>query len=145
MPYDELNIMKPLIIVRINYFGGLYLEHDSGEMFKYKLGKWVLNIDECAFMDLMEIGKNKSMRQYLIQSIDNWVNKEEPLMTDEFISEICDFIKKENEVLYDRLMKKCALKGISVGEGIFESLSLLNCGMISAQQCRESTDDSSDV
>jgi hypothetical protein len=143
MPYDELNIMKPLIIVRINYFGGLYLEHDSGEMFKYKLGKWVLNIDECAFMDLMEIGKNKSMRQYLIQSIDNWVNKEEPLMTDEFISEICDFIKKENEVLYDRLMKKCALKGISVGEGIFESLSLLNCGMISAQQCREATDDSS--
>jgi hypothetical protein len=145
MPYDVLNIMKPLIIVRINYFGGLYLEHDSGEMFKYKLGKWVLNIDECAFMDLMEIGKNKSMRQYLIQSIDNWVNKEEPLMTDEFISEICDFIKKENEVLYDRLMKKCALKGISVGEGIFESLSLLNCGMISAQQCREATDDSSDV
>jgi len=117
------------------------LEDNSGEMFKYKLGKWVLSIDECAFMDLMNLGKNKSVRQYLIESIDNWVNKEEPLITDEFISEMCDFIKSENEVLYDRLMKKCALKGISVGEGIFESLSLLNCEMISAQECRQYGDD----
>ena len=121
------------------------MEDDSGEMFKYKLGKWVLSIDECAFMDLMNLGKNKSMRQYLIESIENWVNKEEPLVTDEFISEICDFIKSENEVLYDRLMKKCALKGITAGEGIFESLSLLNCGMISEMQCRQVKDDFSDV
>ena len=121
------------------------MEDDSGEMFKYKLGKWVLSIDECSFMNLMDIGKNKSMRQYLIESIDNWVNKEEPIITDEFISEMCDFIKSENEVLYDLLMKKCALKGISVGEGIFESLSLLNCGMINETQCRKIRDDSSDV
>jgi hypothetical protein len=120
------------------------LEDDSGEMFKNKLGKWILSIDECAFMDLMEIGKNKPMRQYLIESIDNWVNKKEPLITDEFILETCDFIKSENEVLYDRLIKKCALKGISVGEGIFESLSLLNCGMISAQECRQYEDNFSD-
>ncbi len=118
---------------------------DSEDMFKYKLGKWVLSIDECAFMDLMEIGKNKSVRQYLIESIDVWLNKEESLMTDEFISEICDSIKSENEDLYNRLVKKCALKGISVGEGIFESLSLLNCGMISEQQCRQAKDDVSDV
>jgi hypothetical protein len=120
-------------------------DDDSEDMFKYKFGKWVLSIDECAFTNLMDIGENKSVRQYLIESIDNWVNKEEPLMTDEFISEMCDFIKKENEVLYDSLMKKCALKGISVGEGIFESLSFLNCGMISEQQSSEITDDLSDV
>jgi hypothetical protein len=120
-------------------------DSDNEDMFKYKLGKWVLSIDECAFMDLMEIGKNKSVRQYLIESIDIWVNKEESLMTDEFISEMCDSIKSENEDLYNRLMKKCALKGISVGEGIFESLSLLNCGMISEQQCRQTKDDVSDV
>jgi hypothetical protein len=121
------------------------LEDDSGDMFKYKLGKWVLSVDECAFMDLMNIGRNKYVRQYLIESIDSWVNKTEPIITDEFISEICDFIKSENEVLYDLLMKKCALKGISVGEGVFESLSLLNCGMISAQECRQYGDDFSDV
>jgi hypothetical protein len=120
-------------------------DSDNEDMFKYKLSKWVLSIDECAFMDLMEIGKNKSVRQYLIESIDIWVNKEESLMTDEFISEMCDSIKSENEDLYNRLMKKCALKGISVGEGIFESLSLLNCGMISEQQCRQTKDDVSDV
>jgi hypothetical protein len=113
------------------------LEDKSGEMFNYKLGKWVLSIDECAFTDLMNIGKDKSLRQYLIESINSWVDKEEPLLTDEFIAEICDLIKSENEALYDRLMKKCALKGITIGEGIFESLSLLNCGMISAQECRE--------
>ncbi len=73
-------------------------------------------------LNIMDLVKNKSMRQYLIESIDSWVNKTEPLITDEFISEMCDFIKSENEVLYDRLMKKCALKGISVGEGIFECL-----------------------
>ncbi len=121
------------------------MEDNSEDMFKYKLGKWVLSIDECAFMDLMDIGKSKSMRQYLIESIDNWVNKEDPLITDEFLSEVCDFIKNENEVLYDRLMKKCAIKGISVGEGIFESLSLLNCEMIGTQECRQYEDDISDA
>ena len=121
------------------------MEDDSGDMFKYKLGKWVLSIDECAFTNLTDIGKNKSMRQYLIESIDSWVNKKEPLITDEFISEMCDFIKSENEVLYDRLMKKCALEGISVGEGIFKSLSLLNCGMTSETLCRQVKDDLSDV
>ena len=113
------------------------MEDDSGDMFKYKLGKWVLSIDECAFSSLRDIGKNKSMRQYLIESVDSWANKKETFLTDEFISEICDFIKSENEDIYDRLMKKCALKGISVGEGIFESLSLLNCGMISEMQGRD--------
>ena len=117
---------------------------DSEDMFKYKVGKWVLSIDECAFTNLMDIGKNKSIRQYLIESVDNWVNKEEPLMTNEFISEMCDFIKKENEVLYDRLMKKCALKGISVGEGIFEALKLLNCRMLDDLQCGQIGDDSCD-
>lgn len=121
------------------------MEDNSGEMFKYKLGKWVLSIDECAFMDLNEIGKNKSMRQYLMESIDKWVNKKEPLIPDDFILEMCDFIKSENEALYDLLVKKCALKGISLGEGIFESLGLLNCGMISAQECRQYGDDSSDM
>jgi hypothetical protein len=79
----------------------------------------------------MNLGKNKYMRQYLIESIDSWVNKKEPLITDEFISEMCDFIKSETEVLYDHLMKKWALEGITICEGIFQSLSLLNYGMIS--------------
>ena len=121
------------------------MEDDSGDMFKYKLGKWVLSIDECAFTNLMELGKNKSMRQYLIESIDSWVNKKEQLITDEFISEMCDFIKSENDVLYNRLMTKCAIEGISIGEGIFESLSLLNCGMINERQCSQLKDDFSDV
>ena len=118
---------------------------DEGDIFKYKLGKWVLSVDECAFMSLRDIEKNKSMRQYLIESVDSWVNKKEVFLTDEFISEMCDFIKSENEDLYYRLMKKCALKGISVGEGIFEALNLLQCGTISEQQCREASDDFSDV
>ena len=118
---------------------------DDGDIFKYKLGKWVLGVDECAFMSLRDIEKNKSMRQYLIESVESWVNKKEVFLTDEFISEMCDFIKSENEDLYYRLMKKCALKGVSVGEGIFEALNLLQCGTISEQQCREASDDFSDV
>jgi hypothetical protein len=35
-----------------NYCGGICLEVNSGDMFKYKLGKWVLGIDECAFTSL---------------------------------------------------------------------------------------------
>ena len=126
------NPARQLIVYISNYqdffnylWRNIYERHDSGDIFKYKLGKWVLSIDECAFMSLRDIGKNKSMRQYLIESVDSWVNKKETFLTDEFISEMCDFIKSENEDLYYRLMKKCALKGISVGEGIFEALNLL--------------------
>jgi hypothetical protein len=75
------------------------LEDGSGDVFKYKLGDWILSIEECAFTNLMDLGKNKSMHQYLIESIDSWVNKKEPLMTDKFILEMCDFIKSENEVI----------------------------------------------
>jgi hypothetical protein len=117
---------------------------DRGDMFDYKLEKWVLGIDECAFENLRQIGKSKSLRQHLIESVDSWADKKEPLLTDDVILYICDFIKSENEDLYYRLMKKCALKGISVGEGIFEALGLLTCGTISAQQCREAGDDFSE-
>ena len=75
------------------------MEDGSGDMFKYKLSNWVLSIEECAFTNLMDLGKNKSMHQYLIESIDSWVNKKELLITDKFISEMCDFIKSENEVI----------------------------------------------
>lgn len=133
--------MKYLIIC-----GGLCMsDADSGEIFDFKIGKWVLGIDECAFENLSAIGKNKSTRQYLIESVDRWVNKEEVILTDKFISEMCDFIKNENEELYDRLIKKCALKGISVGEGIFEALNLLNCRMLNEQQCGPADDDACDV
>jgi hypothetical protein len=114
---------------------------ESEDIFDYKLGKWVFGIDECAFMNLSGIGKNKSVRQYLIESVENWVNKKETLLTDEFILDMCDFIKNENEDLYYRLMNKCALKGISAGEGIFEALGLLTCGKIEEQQCREVRDE----
>ena len=33
---------------------------------------------------------------------------------------MCDFIKSENEDLYRQFMNKCALKGISAGEGILK-------------------------
>lgn len=118
---------------------------DSGEMFDFKLGKWVLSIDECAFMSLRDIGKDKPIKKYLIESIESWVDKKEVVLTDKFISEICDVIKNENEDLYDRLIKKCALKGISLGEGIFEALNLLNCGMLNDQQCRKVGDDFCDA
>ncbi len=105
------------------------------DMFDFKLEKWVLNADECAFTSLSAIAKDKPLSQYLIEAVDNWVNKEEVYLTDKFISEMCDFIKGQNEDLYDRLMKKCALKGISVGEGIFEALNLPNCSMLNEQRC----------
>jgi hypothetical protein len=41
-------------------------------------------------------------------------------------------------------MKKCALKGISVGEGIFEALSLLHCGLLSELQCGQNIENISD-
>ncbi|HOW15757.1 hypothetical protein [Methanosarcina sp.] len=116
----------------------------SGDIFDFKLEKWVLGADECAFANLSAIGKDKPLRQYLIESVTNWVNKEEVFLTDKFILDMCDFIKDQNEDLYDRLMKKCALKGISVGEGIFEALNLLTCGTVSEQQGREIKDNSNE-
>jgi hypothetical protein len=114
----------------------------SGDIFDFKLEKWVLSADECAFMNLSAIGKNKPLSQYLIESVEDWVDKEEEFLTDKFISELCDFIKTQNEDLYDRFVKKCALKGISVGEGIFEALNLMNCAMLNEQQCGPGGDDS---
>lgn len=99
----------------------------SEDMFKYKLGKWVLLRDECVFTSLEGHGKGTSMHQYLFESINNWVNKKEEFAIQEFVSEMCEFIKSENEDIYFRLMEKCALKGISVGEGIFEALSMCQC------------------
>ena len=62
---------------------------DSEDMFRYKLGKWVLLRDECIFTSLEGLGKNKSMNQYLLESIDNWVNKEKEFPIQEFVSEMC--------------------------------------------------------
>ncbi|RPJ78215.1 MAG: hypothetical protein EHM20_04445, partial [Alphaproteobacteria bacterium] len=89
---------------------------DSEEMFKYKLGKWVLLRDECVFTSLDRLGRNASIHQYLLESIDNWVNQKEEFPIQEFVSEMCEFIKSKNEDLYFRLMEKSALKGITVGD-----------------------------
>jgi len=122
------------------------LEDDSGNKFKYKLGKWVLLRDECVFTSLEGRGKSTSMRQYLIESIDNWVNKKEDFPIQEFVAEMCEFIKSKNESIYFRLMEKCALKGISVGDGIFEALSMCQCEeAISNLQCGTEKDESSDL
>jgi hypothetical protein len=101
---------------------------DSEEMFRYKLGKWVLLRDECAFMNLDRLGKDVSMHQHLLESIDDWVNQEGESQIQEFVSEMCQSIKSSNEDLYFRLMEKCALNGISVGDAIFEALSVHQCG-----------------
>ena len=100
---------------------------ESEEMFRYKLGKWVLLRDECTFTSLDGLGKDTSMHQYLLESINNWVNNEEESPIQEFVSEMCQFIRSKNGDLYFRLMEKCALKGINVGEGIFEALSKFQC------------------
>ena len=100
---------------------------DSEDTFRYKLGKWVLLRDECIFTNVDRLGKDSSVHQYLLESIDSWVNKEEEFPIQEFVSEMCEFIKSKNEDLYFHLMEKCALKGINVGEGIFESLSRFQC------------------
>jgi hypothetical protein len=100
---------------------------DSEEMFRYKLGKWVLLRDECVFMNVDRLGKDISMHQHLIESITNWVNQEGEFQIQEFVSEMCQFIKSKNEDLYFRLMEKCALNGISVGDAIFEALSVHQC------------------
>ena len=115
---------------------------ESRDIFDFKLEKWVLGADECAFVNLSAIGKDKPLRQYLMESVENWVNKEEVFLTDKFISEMCDFIKNQNEDLYDRLIKKCALKGISLGEGIFEALNLSICAMLNEQQSSQAGDKS---
>lgn len=127
--------MKPLIIVeKLSYCGGRCMKDeketdvDSEEMFRYKLGKWVLLRDECAFMNLDRLGKDTSMHKHLLESIDDWVNQEGESQIQEFVSEMCQFIKSSNENLYYRLMEKCALNGISVGDAIFEALSVHQCG-----------------
>ena len=66
---------------------------DNGELFNFKLSMWVLSIDECAFENVSSIAKNKPMREYLIESVESWVNKDEVIFTDKFILEMCDFIK----------------------------------------------------
>jgi len=100
---------------------------DSEDTFRYKLCKWVLLRDECIFTNVDRLGKDTSVHQYLLESIDNWVNKEEEFPIQEFVSEMCEFVKSKNKDLYFHLMEKCALKGINVGEGIFESLSRFQC------------------
>ena len=70
---------------------------DSEDMFKFKLGKWILLRDECVFMSLEGLGKDTSVHQYLLESIDNWVTKKEEFAIQEFVSEMCAFIKSENE------------------------------------------------
>lgn len=101
---------------------------DSEEMFRFKLGKWVLLRDECAFMNLDRIGKDISLHQHLLESISNWVNQEGKYPLQEFVSEMCSYIKSNNESLYFHLMEKCALNGISVGDAIFDALSVHQCG-----------------
>ncbi len=104
------------------------INQDNESRFRYRLGKWLLNRDECVFMSVIDQNRDdKSIRQHLIGSINNWVNREEELVTKEIVSEICEFIKSENEDLYYHLMEKCALKGINVNEGIFEALSMCKC------------------
>ncbi|HII91126.1 MAG TPA: hypothetical protein HA262_02885 [Methanosarcina sp.] len=119
---------------------------DSESKFRYRLGKWLLSRDECVFMNVIEQNRNdEAIRQHLIGSVTNWISRKEELVTQETVSEMCEFIKSENEALYFHLMEKCALKGISVGEGLFEALSMCKCEeAITNPQC-EITDDESGV
>ena len=66
---------------------------ESEEMFRYKLGKWVLLRDECIFTSLDGLGKDTSIHQYLLESINNWVNRKEEFETQEIVFEICEFLK----------------------------------------------------
>lgn len=127
--------MKPLIIVeKLSYCGGRSMKDeketniDNEEMFRFKLGKWILLRDECVFMNIDKLGKEISMHQHLLESINSWVSQEGEFPIQEFVSEMCQFIKSKNETLYFRLMEKCALNGISVGDAIFEALSVHQCG-----------------
>jgi hypothetical protein len=122
------------------------MNDNNEDKFKFKLGKWVLLRDECVFTSLEGRGKSTSIHQYLIESIDNWVNKKEDFPIQEFVAEMCEFIKSKNEDIYFHLMEKCALKGISVGEGIFEALSMCQCEeAISNLKCGTEKDKSSDL
>lgn len=103
------------------------INEDIEDMFRYRLGKWLLNRDECVFTNVVDQDRNVSTHQYLLESVNNWINKKEEFPVQEFVSEMCEFIKGENENLYFLLMEKCALKGISVEEGIFEALSMCKC------------------
>lgn len=122
------------------------INQDNESKFRYRLGKWLLNRDECVFTSVIDQNRDdESIRQHLIGSVNNWVNRKEEFVIQEMVSEMCEFIKSENEDLYFRLMEKCALKGISAGEGIFEALSMCQCEeAITNPQCR-TTDDASGV
>lgn len=122
------------------------INQDNESRFRYRLGKWLLNRDECVFMSVIDQNRDdNSIRQHLTVSINNWVNKKEEFATQEMVSEICELIKSENEDLYYRLMEKCALKGINIGEGIFEALSMCKCEeAVTNPQCGI-TDDASNV
>ena len=66
--------------------------------------------DECVFTSLEGRRKSISMRQYLLESIDNWVNQKEDFPIQEFVAEMCEFIKSKNEYIYFRLMEKMCFK-----------------------------------
>lgn len=118
---------------------------DNESRFRYRLGKWLLSRNECVFTTVIDQNRDdKSTRQQLMKSINNWVNRKEEFVTQEIVSEMCEFIKSENEDLYFRLMEKCALKGISAGEGIFQALSMCQCEeAITNPQCEKADDFSS--
>lgn len=117
---------------------------DNESRFRYRLGKWLVSRDECVFTSVTDQNRDdESTRRQLIESVNNWVNRKEEFVTQEIVSEMCGFIKSENKDLYFRLMEKCALKGISAGEGIFEALSMCQCEeAITNPQCGL-TDDTS--
>lgn len=119
---------------------------DNESRFRYRLGKWLVSRDECVFTSVTDQNRDdESTRRQLIESVNNWVNRKEEFVTQEIVSEMCEFIKSENKDLYFRLMEKCALKGISAGEGIFEALSMCQCEeAITNPQCGL-TDDTSGV
>lgn len=119
---------------------------DNESRFRYRLGKWLVSRDECVFTSVTDQNRDdESTRRQLIESVNNWVNRKEEFVTQEIVSEMCGFIKSENKDLYFRLMEKCALKGISAGEGIFEALSMCQCEeAITNPQCGL-TDDTSGV
>jgi hypothetical protein len=119
---------------------------DNESRFRYRLGKWLVSRDECVFTSVTDQNRDdESTRRQLMESVNNWVNRKEEFVTQEIVSEMCEFIKSENKDLYFRLMEKCALKGISAGEGIFEALSMCQCEeAITNPQCGL-TDDTSGV
>jgi hypothetical protein len=118
------------------------MNEDNESRFRYRLGKWLLTRDECVFTSVIDQNRDdKSTRQHLIGSINNWLNRKEEFVTQEIVSEMCELIKNENKDLYFRLMEKCALKGISVGDGIFEALSMCQCEeAITNPQCGKADD-----